>query len=152
MRQAVLRLTARSAGYRAGARGRRAGVGAAEARRRRSVVAPERLRELGRLPVADAVCDVPDGQLAFAQQLERAPHPHLRDVRAEASPRDLGEGALELAARGRGAPRDVVELDRVRVFALDDLRGLLDTSTPACLRSRSDRHGPDTRKCGVQMS
>src|SRR3954471_24421136 len=92
------------------------GVRTAEARRRRAVVAPERLRELGGLPVADGVGDVAHRQRALAQELERAAHADLGHVRAEAGVAYLGEGALELAPRRREPPRDLVELDRMGVL------------------------------------
>src|SRR5918993_2802970 len=100
-------------------------AGAAEARRRSAVMAPERLGELGRLAVADVVRHLADGQAPLAQEIERAPHAHARYVAAEARLADLREGALELAPRGRKAPRDVVELERLSVLALDDLLRLL---------------------------
>src|SRR4051812_32607433 len=125
---------------------------AAEARGRRTVVAPEGLRELGRLAVPDAVRHVPDGQAAFAQELERALHPHLGHVGAEARRARLGERPLELAARGREAPRHVVQLDLVRVFALDDLRGLVEERAPARHRPGADGHGRDTRNWPFEMS
>ena len=125
---------------------------AAEARRRRSVVAPERLGELGGLPVADAVGHVAHGHVPLAEQLEGAPHPHFRHVRAEARLAHLGERPLELAPRGGEPPRDVVQLDRVGVLALDDLGRLLEQSAPAGLRAGSDRHEPDTGKSGLGMN
>jgi hypothetical protein len=85
------------------------------------VVAVERARELGGLAVADAHRDVADGDPAAGEELARVPHPHLREMAAEAGAADLGEGALKLTAGCCDPMRDVVELERGRVLALDDL-------------------------------
>ncbi len=73
------------------------------------MMAPERLRELGGLAVADAVRDLADGQPAARQELARALHAHGGEVLAERRVPDLRVGALQLPARGGDAPRDVVE-------------------------------------------
>src|SRR3712207_6723852 len=83
-------------------------AGAAEARRRRTVVAPERLGELRGLAVADAVGDLAHRQPPIPQKVEGLAHAHARYMRAEARAADLGEGALQLPARGGEAARDVV--------------------------------------------
>jgi hypothetical protein len=80
-------------------------------------MAAERLRELRRLPVADAVGDLADREHPRGEQLGRAVHPHPGQVVAERGVADLGVGALELAP-GRGdAARDVVEREVGRVVA-----------------------------------
>src|SRR5947209_20586708 len=101
-----------------------------EVRRRRAMVAVEGPRELGRLAVADAGGDVAHGDAAGAEQLARATHAHPREVRPEAGAADLGEGALQLPARRGDAVCDIVELERGRVLALDDLERL-DVQRPA---------------------
>ena len=78
-------------------------------RRRQPVVAPERLGELGRLAVADALGDLADGQDPARQQVGRRVHANAGQMRAERRVADLGVGALQLAPRGRDAAGDVVE-------------------------------------------
>ena len=90
------------------------------------MVAPEGLRELCRLAVANPAGHLSDRQRALAQQLVRAAHPDLGQERAEARAPRLGEGALELAARGGEATGDGVELQVVGVLAVDDLDRFLE--------------------------
>src|SRR3954462_12717981 len=90
---------------------------AAEAGRRRAVVAAERLGELSGLPVADAGGHVADRHRPVLQELEGALHADLGHVRAEARVADLGEGALQLAARSGEPACDLVELQVVRILA-----------------------------------
>jgi hypothetical protein len=52
-------------------------------------------------------------------------HPHPREVLAEGRVADLGEHALDLAARRRDAARDLVELEIGGVLVSDDPRRLL---------------------------
>jgi hypothetical protein len=101
-----------------------------EVRRGRAVVAMEGTRELSGLAIADAGRDVADGDPASAEELARPAHAHPREVRPEAGAADLGEGALQLPARGGDPVRDVVELERGRVLALDDLERF-DVKRPA---------------------
>src|SRR3954451_12279702 len=77
-------------GLRGGAVGRRGGrlgprepPAGPEVGRRDAVVAPERLGELGGLPVPDAVRHVAHGEAADPQQLGRALHAHAGEVLAE---------------------------------------------------------------------
>src|SRR3954469_5886615 len=109
-------------------RGTRGGVEARPAAVRRGgdvVVAAERLGELRRLAIADAVGDLAHGQAAPAEHLGGALHPDRREVVAERRAPDLGVRALELAARGRDAARDVVEREVRGVLGLDDGGGVL---------------------------
>src|SRR5215213_4641775 len=80
----------------------------AEVRRSEAAVAAERLRELGRLAVADALRDLAHGHATAREQLGGAVHPHLRQVLAERRVADLGVGTLELPPRRRDPARDVV--------------------------------------------
>ena len=103
-------------------RAREAPVGAravgAVVRRRDAEVAPERLRELGRLAVADAVRDLAHGQPAGWSSSSAAFSIRTR-VRWSRNVvcADLGVGALELAARGRDAAGDLVEREVAAVLA-----------------------------------
>src|SRR2546423_964951 len=103
---------------------------AAKARGRPAVVAAEGLGELRRLPVADTAGDLPDGQRALSQHLERTAHANLREVRAEAGLTGLGERSLELPPRGGQATRHAVELELARVLSLDDVDRLLEEGAP----------------------
>jgi hypothetical protein len=94
-------------------------------------MAAERLGELSRLAVADARRHVADGHAALAEQLQRLPHADLGEARAEARVAGLGEGALQLAARGRQPAGDRVELQVVRVLLLDDLHRFLEEGAAA---------------------
>ena len=60
------------------------------------------------------------------QQLGGLLHAHARQVVAERGVADLGVRALELAARGRDAARDVVEREVAGVLLLDDRDGVLE--------------------------
>src|SRR6185436_11391157 len=102
--------------------------------RRDAEVAPEGLRELGGLAVADAVRDLAHGQAAAGEQLRRLLHPDPREVVAEGGLTDLGVGALQLAPRGGDPAGDVVEREVAAVLLVDDLRGLLEEA-----RAKSDR-------------
>ena len=93
-------------------------------------MAAERLGELGRLAVADAVGDLAHGQAPARQQLGGPLHAHLRQVLAERRVADLGVGALQLAARGRDAAGDVVEGEVARVVLLDDRDGVVEQAGP----------------------
>ena len=127
-------------GRRPGARSaRRARAVGAVVRRRDAEVAPERLRELGRLAVADAVRDLAHGQAAGGQQLGGLLHPDAREVVAEGGLPDLGVGALQLAAGGRDPARDLVEREVAAVLLVDDLRGLLEQARAESDRCRSLR-------------
>src|SRR5215210_908522 len=68
---------------------------------REALMAAERLGELRRLAVADAVRHFPHGEAAAGEQLGGPLHPHAREVLAERGVADLGVGALQLAPRGR---------------------------------------------------
>src|SRR5438552_535060 len=115
-------------------------------------MAPERLRELGRLPVANAVRHLADGQPAPAQHLGGSLHPHRREVLPEGRVADLAEGALELAAGGRHPSRDVVERELGGELARHDRGGVLVEAGPeayccwsleeaaACMVQRGFRH------------
>lgn len=87
-------------------------------------MAPERLRELGGLAVADPVGDLADGEPASGEQLRRAFHADRRQMLAERRLPDLGVRALELASRGRHASSDVVEREVGAVLGLDDGYGI----------------------------
>jgi hypothetical protein len=76
-------------------------------------VAAERLGELGGLPVSDAVGDLADGQRSRLEQLGGPLHADLGQVVAERGLADLGVRTLELAARRRDTPCDVVERRRM---------------------------------------
>ena len=76
----------------------------AEGRGRRSVVAPEGLRELCRLAVANCAGDGLHGEGALPQQLGRAGHPDPLELSSEARGSDLREGALKLPPRGGDGP------------------------------------------------
>src|SRR5438067_10567775 len=93
-------------------------------------MAPERLRELGRLPVAHAVRHLADGQPAPAQHLGGSLHPHRREVLPEGRVADLAEGALELATGGRHPSRDVVERELGGELARHDRGGVLVEAGP----------------------
>ena len=83
------------------------------------VVAPEALRELGRLVVADPRRHRADGDRGVAQEVARVPHPHRRKLVPEARVPRLGERPLQLTA-GRGEPaRHAREIEIGRVVALD---------------------------------
>src|SRR4051794_40786314 len=110
---------------RRGTRGRVEARPAAVRRGGDVVVAAERLGELRRLAIADAMGHLANGQAAPAEHLRGALHPDRRQVVAERRAPDLGVGALELAARGRDAARDVVEREVGRVLGLDDRGGVL---------------------------
>ena len=110
-----------------------------EVRRGDAEMAPERLRELRRLAVAHAVRDLADGQPAGREQLRGLVHAHARQVIAERRPADLGVRALELAARGRHAPGDLVEREVAAVLAVDDLGRLLEEARAELDRCRSLR-------------
>src|SRR4051794_5360902 len=101
-------------------RSHEAPLGGAVIRGRHAVVATECLGELGRLAVADGPGHVPHGRPAVAEKLARALHAHSGQMLAERRPADLGVGPLELAARRRDPPRDVVEREVGPVFDLDD--------------------------------
>ena len=105
-------------------RGVRGSGACAERRRREPVVAPERLRELRGLAVADALGDLADGQAARRSSSAARSIRTRGEVLAERRVADLGVGALELAARGRDAPRDVVERQIGAVLGLDDRDGI----------------------------
>src|SRR4051812_10799268 len=105
-----------------------------EVRRGDADVAPERLGELGRLAVPDAGRNLADRHRAGGQQLGGAGHPHPGQVLAERGAADLGEGPLELAARGGQAPGDVIQRELLGVLALDDMARLLVEA-----RAESDR-------------
>src|SRR5690242_17148255 len=92
----------------------------AEAGGRRAMVAPERLRELCRLAVPNAVGHLPHRHRALPQELECPLHPHLREVGAEGRAADLGKRPLELTARCGYLSRDGIEVDLAPVIALDD--------------------------------
>ena len=83
-------------------------------------MASERLGELGRLAVTDAVRDLAHGEHARGEQIGGAIHPHLRQVVAERRVPDLRVGTLELTSRGGRSAGDVVEREVGRVVALDD--------------------------------
>jgi hypothetical protein len=61
------------------------------------VVAAERLRKLGRLPVPDRLGDVLDRDRAVGQELGRPRHPDVPEVVPEGGSAGLGECPLELA-------------------------------------------------------
>src|SRR5437762_2073991 len=103
---------------------------APEARGRAAVVAAEGLGELRRLPVADPAGDLADGQRSLPQHLERTAHADLREVRAEAGLTGFGECPLELPPRGGQATGHAVELEPVRLPALDDVDSLLEEGAP----------------------
>src|SRR3954471_17123336 len=101
-----------------------------EVRRRHPLVAAERLGELGGLAVADPVGDLADGERPGGEHLGGLLHPDLGQVVAERGLADLRVGALELTA-GRGhAAGDVVQGERGRELAVDDLRGLVEQRGP----------------------
>ena len=81
-------------------------AGRAVVRRRDALRAPERLRELRRLAVADAARDLAHGHAGAGEQLGGAVHPDARELLAERRVADLGVGALELAPRRGDAARD----------------------------------------------
>src|SRR4051794_18763887 len=122
----------------------------AEGGGREALMAAEGLGELGGLAVPDAVRDLAHGQAAARQQLGRTLHPDVREVLAERGVADLGVGALELAARGRDAARDVVERDIRGVVGLDDLDGIVEEAGPVTDGVRAlnghDTDTPDRRK------
>ena len=95
---------------------------AAEARRRSAVVAPKRLGELGGLAVSHCASHLVHRRAALPEQFGRSFHPDPLEVGAKARLACLGEGALELAARGDHAPGDVVEVHAAGVFLVDDAR------------------------------
>src|SRR3954447_21394563 len=98
----------------------------AEGRGGDAVVAAEGLGELRRLAVADPPGDVADGQRAGRQEVGGAVHAHAGEMLAERRVPDLAVGALELAPRGRHAPRDVVEGEIGAVFLRDDRGGVVE--------------------------
>src|SRR5688500_17056195 len=104
---------------------------AADARRRAAVMAAERLRELRRLPVADARGDVADGQAALAKKFECLLHPDLGEPRPEAGVAGLRERTLQLPPRRREPARYGVELEVAVVFLLDDLHRFLEEGATA---------------------
>src|SRR4051794_4861481 len=117
----------------------------AEGGGREALVAAEGLGELGRLAVADAARDLAHGQAAPRQQLGRALHPDTGEVLAERRVADLGVRALELAARGGDAARDVVEGQVRAVLGLDDLDGILEEAGPVADGVRAlNGHATDT--------
>ena len=89
-------------------------------------MAAERLGELRRLAVADAVRDLADGQVRVASiSAARSMRTRVRWSRNVVLA-DLGVGALQLAP-GRGdATGDVIEREVGGVLALDDRGGLLE--------------------------
>jgi hypothetical protein len=89
-----------------------------------------------RLAVADAVGDLADGEAADRQQLGGPLHADAGQVVAEGRAADLGVRALQLAARGRHAARDVVEGELGLILGLDDLHGVLEEA-----RAVADRAG-----------
>src|SRR5680860_6536 len=98
---------------------------AAEARRRCAVVAPEGLGELGGLAVAHGARHLVDRRAALAEQLGRPLHAHTLEIGAEAGLARLRKGALQLAARGDHASRDVVELHAAGVLLIEDAGGVV---------------------------
>ncbi len=84
------------------------------------MVAAERLGELRRLAISDAVGHLAHGQAPCGEHLGRALHAHRGEVVAERRVPDLGVRALQLAARGRDAARDVVEGEVRGVLGLHD--------------------------------
>src|SRR3954452_8981073 len=112
-------------------RGTRGGVEARPAAVRRGgdvVVAAERLGELRRLAVANAMGHLAHGHAVAREHLRRPLHPHAREVVAERRAPDLGVRALELAARGGDAARDVVEREVGGVLGLNDRGGVLEVA------------------------
>src|SRR4051794_23102204 len=99
------------------------------------MMAAERLGELRRLAVADARRDVAHRHRPGLEKLERAPHADLGHVRAEARVADLAERPLQLAARSRETPSDMVQLEVCRVLVLDDLFCLFEQSASALFGS-----------------
>ena len=117
----------------------------AKRRRGEPVMAPERLRELGGLAVADPVCDLADGEAAGGQELRRALHANRREVLAERRVADLGVRALKLASRRRDASSDVVERQVGAVLGLDDGYGITKQARAVANRGGSlngDFHAP----------
>src|SRR4051794_25173225 len=108
--------------------------------RRQSVVAPEALRELCRLVVANARRDRPHRDGVGGEQRPRVMHPDFRELVAEARPSHLGERALKLAARGRKLPCHPLELQVPRVVACDQVDRLQVKLLSAFRRSVSHRH------------
>src|SRR3954452_5674101 len=121
------------------------GAVGAEGGGRKALVAAERLGELGGLAVPDPARDLAHRQAAAREQLGRTLHPDAREVLAERGVADLGVGALELAARGRDAARDVVERQVGGVLRLDDLDGIVEEAGPMTDGVRAlNGHATDT--------
>ena len=71
-------------------------------------VPTEGLGELGGLAVTDRVGGLRDRR-AIAEEVGRALHSDPAEVAAEAAVSGLGEGALQLAGRGKESPRNLVK-------------------------------------------
>ena len=99
-------------------------------------MAAKGLCELRRLAVADALGDLTHGQAVRGEKGCGVLHANPGQMFAEGGASDLRVGALQLAARGGHAARDVIEAEIGAVFLLDDHHRLLEQA-----RAMADRRG-----------
>ena len=103
-------------------------------------MAPEGLREIRGLAIADPHSHLAHGRPPAAKKLDSAAHPDIREITAEGRPADLGEGALQLAPRGEDASRQQLDVEVTIVLGLDDRHGLPEDRPAAPDRGPSLRH------------
>ena len=108
-------------------------------------LAPEGFRELRRLAVADPVGDLAYREVLIRKQLGCMVHSDPREVLTEGRASDLSERPLQLPAGGGDPLGDVVQLEVLAVFGLDEFADfLVEAGAVANRRWALDGHALDT--------
>ena len=84
----------------------------------------KRLGELGRLAIPDPRCDVPHAECGRLQHSRGARHTDVGEMCPERRVADLAVRTLQLTARSRDAPGDLIQLEVAVVLGFDNRDGV----------------------------